>query len=490
MSASRELSAGLRSPAGARTRKRERAAAGGVGRQLELHRQHLAVAAEGDLPAIQQVAGLCRTLRVPDVPHAACAGYVAGGPRQDLHRHRLSRHPLGLKIAGHRVMVAGIGPGRHDQVAHGHVGRLAVGAEADGEDGDFRLLGQFDGGLGRDAGVLPAVAEDDDARDRRAALFLNQLPQRLAEPRFASRSAPAAWPNRAACRSRPVCRSAVLGRRSATGDGLCRCRQLAQRHHAVALQVFAELEHRHVVRLAKPREKIGLLQRGRDLLRPRVAAAVAAGCCRPAVRRRSGPCSDSCRPAATRGSSAPPRAPNANAAASTGSATRGRPPSAARSAANPTPGRSSTASRRYSQRTNNRIAMQTAIGRIQSAFDWMRPHSNVVRTASAQQRQEGVRHAAPPCGRRRGAASDGSWPTTPGSARRSTAGQAVEDGLAEVRSGDLAGGRLERRGLLELILDAFQPRGELLGGRPSSDRPRPDRRSRRSGGSRRRCWSA
>ena len=63
----------------------------------------------------------------------------------------------------------------------------------------------------------------------------------------------------------------------------------------------------------------------------------------------------------------------------------------------PDAGRSSTASRRYSQRTNNRMAMHAAIGRIQSAFDWMRPHSNVVRTAVGQQRQGGVRHAAPPC---------------------------------------------------------------------------------------------
>ena len=60
-------------------------------------------------------------------------------------------------------------------------------------------------------------------------------------------------------------------------------------------------------------------------------------------------------------------------------------------------GRSSSASRRYSQRTNNRIAMQTATGKIQSVFDWMCPHSNVVRMASAQSGSVGVRHAAPPC---------------------------------------------------------------------------------------------
>ena len=81
-------------------------------------------------------------------------------------------------------MVAGIGAGRHDQIADGHVGRLAVGTQSDGEDGNLRFLGQLDGGVGRDAGVLPAVAEDDDARDGLAPLRLDQLPQGLAEPRF------------------------------------------------------------------------------------------------------------------------------------------------------------------------------------------------------------------------------------------------------------------------------------------------------------------
>ena len=57
----------------------------------------------------------------------------------------------------------------------------------------------------------------------------------------------------------------------------------------------------------------------------------------------------------------------------------------------PSTGRSSTASRRYNTRTNNRSAKHTPMGRIQSAFDWIRPHSNVVRvTSSASSQAVGV----------------------------------------------------------------------------------------------------
>ena len=87
----------------------------------------------------------CRLSINSPAPCRAASAPSAGGPRKHLHRDHLAGHPLGLHVAGHRVMIARIGPGRHDQIAHGHVGRLPVGAQADGEDGDFGFLGQLDG---------------------------------------------------------------------------------------------------------------------------------------------------------------------------------------------------------------------------------------------------------------------------------------------------------------------------------------------------------
>ena len=257
MSASRTLSAGLRVPLGRFDLQAQGAAAGGVGHEIELHRQHFAVAAEGDLLRGDHLAG-ARRFR---------AGSVAGRPRQHLHRNRFAGHPLGLEVAGHRVMVAGIRPGRRRQIADGDFDRLPVRSEPDGVDGDFRFLGERDGRLGRNAGVLPAVAEDDDARNRRAAFLLDQLPQGLAKPRFDARGGE---------QFRPIGRrrSAGVFRLSSPPDcdrgRLLRVvrRFLGQCRHVVAFQIFAERKDDNVVRLAQLGEKIGLLQRLGKLLRP------------------------------------------------------------------------------------------------------------------------------------------------------------------------------------------------------------------------------
>ena len=89
------------------------AAAEFVGRQFELDRHHFAVAAERDLPGIEHLA------------RAFIGGPGSGGTRKNLHRDHLARHVPGLEIAGHRVAVARICPGRHGQIADAHVGRLA-----------------------------------------------------------------------------------------------------------------------------------------------------------------------------------------------------------------------------------------------------------------------------------------------------------------------------------------------------------------------------
>ena len=133
----------------------------------------------------------------------------------------------------------------------------------------------------------------------------------------------AAWPNRARSVGSQAVLSAICRRLSPSAIGdcpsavECRAGNFAERHHAVPLQVFAELEHRHVVRFAKPGEEIGLLEcRGNLLFAARLRRRRFRGVA--GRRRRSGPCSDWCRPAARRGNFAPPRAPNANAAANRG----------------------------------------------------------------------------------------------------------------------------------------------------------------------------
>ncbi len=81
-------------------------------------------------------------------------------------------------------MIAGIRACRHGQVTNGKARRRPVGTQSDGEDGNLCFCGQLDGGVRGDAGILSAIAQNDDAQDRSAALGLKQLPQRLAEPRF------------------------------------------------------------------------------------------------------------------------------------------------------------------------------------------------------------------------------------------------------------------------------------------------------------------
>ena len=343
MSASRKLSAGLRSPGGALDAETQGAAAGRVGRQLELDRQHFAVAAEGDLPAFEHVAGAA--LRAP-------AASPAGGPRQDLHRDRLARHALGLHVAGHRVMIAGIGAGRHGQIADGHVGRLAVGAEPDGEDGNLGFLGQLDGGIGRDAGVLAAVAEDDDARDGRAALRPGSTAAGPGRAAFRCRWAPAVWPNRAERLSEAL--------QSPIGTGLSLATALASRmtaHDFSAAACRASPRGRASESSLNSKTATSCVLRSRARKSDSVSAQHLPGSRSGAVApdyglevwrsARSAPCSGWYRPAATPGSFAPPPARTANAAASRGSAGRRRPPFAGRSSSQPSTGRNSTASRRY-----------------------------------------------------------------------------------------------------------------------------------------------
>ncbi len=225
-------------------------AAGRLGRQLELHRHDLAVAAQGDLPAIHQ---LSRALRG--------GGAFAGRPRQHLYRDRLSGKPLGANVAGDGVVVARVSPRRHDQIGDDDAGGLLVGAEADREDGDPGVLGQLDSRVGRHARVLAAIAQQDHAGDGRSPLRLDQLPERLADPRFGAGGSQEPGPIGAW-----LGRSGWIGGRGFGVFLLGGRVELAERYRVIRFQLLGEGKYRHVVRLAQPREEIAFLQGLDDLL--------------------------------------------------------------------------------------------------------------------------------------------------------------------------------------------------------------------------------
>ena len=198
--------------------------------------------------------------------------------------------------------VAGISPGRGHQVADAHVGRPAIGTDADGEDRNLGLAGRGDGGRGIDAGVLPAVAETTIAGHGRGALVGDQRAQRLAQAGFAALRQQRPRPSRLRARLRfdvlllvGVVGVGGLGFRRGTGAG-----SLAERGDAVQIGVEASQRARRASRAA---------------CRPACPRRAAPTTCSQAIgrgrhgrgrRRRASPCSGWYRPAPARASCARP----------------------------------------------------------------------------------------------------------------------------------------------------------------------------------------
>ena len=214
---------GLGIDAAAANAEGQHAVADGLGRDLELHGQEFAVGLQGGLLGGFQAVGLGRRI--------AAAGHR---PRKQLHRDRAAGHFLGLDVTGHRVAIARIGLGRRGQVAHAGVGRLAVGTDADGEQGHAGVAGGLDGVFRTGPGVLPAVGQQHHARKRAVLLVEDELPQGLAQPGFGARRDQNLLPIDGLVGGRPgrLSRAAAAGR----GRGAGR-RQLGQGGNAGQLLV-------------------------------------------------------------------------------------------------------------------------------------------------------------------------------------------------------------------------------------------------------------
>ena len=150
---------------------------------------------------------------------------------------------------------------------------LPLGADADREDRHLRLEGCFDGRLGRCAGVLPAVAEDHDSRQRRVAFLMHQLLQSVSQPCFRTGGGECRFPLDFVCSV--VC--SVVARRigSSIGRIAAGWRQLIE--FGEAMNVFVESQHNDVVRTAQCLNEIGLPQPGGHLFRPARTGAGQAG---------------------------------------------------------------------------------------------------------------------------------------------------------------------------------------------------------------------
>ena len=185
------------------------------------------------------------TRSVPSTLAVLVLARLAGRPRRQLDGHRAAGQLLRLQIAGDRETVARIGPGGSHEIADADVGRPAIGADADGEDGNLGVAGGVDGRLRVDAGVLPAVAEQDDAGDRHRAFFVDQVAHGLAQAAFRSLAACSAnFQSTVGLRRLWRC---GVGRRTAAGRAIglasAPAGQLGQRHDTVGVGVEAGQDH-------------------------------------------------------------------------------------------------------------------------------------------------------------------------------------------------------------------------------------------------------
>ena len=122
------------------------------------------------------------TCSVPSDLAAWPAPASPAGFEVELDGHGSAGHLLSLEISGDSEVVAGIGPRGGHKIGDTHARRASVRSDADGEDGDFGVVGRQHRRLGIDAGILASIAEDDDTGHRGAAFFVNQIAQGLAEP--------------------------------------------------------------------------------------------------------------------------------------------------------------------------------------------------------------------------------------------------------------------------------------------------------------------
>ena len=251
----------------------------------------------------------------------------------------------------------------------------------------------------------------------------NQLPQRLAKPSFRADRREQFRPiDGVAVPSRGVsvavhwdCPPRALAPRRRLAPG----RQLVEREDPVAFQVFIELVDRHVVDLAKPREEIGIRQRLGHLLRLNGSlAAASVGVGKP--HAQTGVDQDH-RP---RVSHLLPLRPPVRLQVEGQQAEERRQPQAVKQPAPSRPQFHGIAPVHVPDEEQDRPG-KTAIGAIQSLFEWMRAHSNVVRERLRGQQQERRRSCGASLPARTSVALwRGSWPTRPGAVRRSATGSA------------------------------------------------------------------
>ena len=152
----------------------QRAAAGFLdARQLEFHPLLVAIGRQRD------------ALLAFDAPRFRTAGdLLSGGPRSQFDLSRSPGEAVRGKIGRDDETIARINSHRRREIGDFDVRRTAIGAEADRINGNAGFLRRFDGGRRIEAGVLLAVGQQDDARDRLRAMVGDQLPQSFAEASF------------------------------------------------------------------------------------------------------------------------------------------------------------------------------------------------------------------------------------------------------------------------------------------------------------------